>query len=342
MSIARLLGLHFLLLPLAGVLSHAGEPARYAHDLYVCANLSGQGQVMGGRVAVPSGIYRSSDRQTFEHIGPNHIRIFSLACDPQEPATLFVAALDGVLRTPDLGKSWRITTGWDVTEPKAIACDPGRAGHVYAGLPDGIIVSHDHGQTWQRKQQGIRRGYTQTLVVDRSRPGRVLAGTEKGIFLSEDGADTWRLVQATDQTVYDLRQSPHAPEKFFAVTSIDGAFWSEDGGRSWRRIAGVPSEHTLHNCDFDVHNPHRLVVCGWGAGVLVSEDEGKTWQDRTAGLPKREVWRVAVDPDIPNRLYAAPYLEALHVSDDFGRTWRPLQFEKVIAFDIVFMPRKSP
>lgn len=339
MSIARRLFFAGLGLAASGGSGAAAVPTPLKHDLYVCANLSGQSGVMGRSGAARSGLYRSADRQNFEHLGPHHIRMFTLTHDPREVSTLYLAALDGVLRTRDGGRTWRTLTSWDMTEPHAVAFDLQRPDHLYAGLPDGIAVSHDRGQSWQRMNAGIRRAYTQTITVDRTLAGRVLAGTEKGIFLTEDGARTWRLVQATDKTTYDLRQSPHDSKKFLAATSCDGALRSDDGGRTWRRVPGIGADHTLHNGEFDPADARRLVLCGWGVGVRLSEDGGQTWSDRTAGLPNHEVWSVAFDPDLPGRLYAAPYLQPLHVSDDLGRSWRPLQFEKAIVFSIVFVPR---
>ena len=317
-----------------------GRAAENKHDLYFCVNLSGQGQVMGGKVSVASGLYRSNNRTDFEHVGFNHFRTFAATYDPREPTTLFVSVLDGVLRGRDGGKTWRRMTGWEMTEPKAIHFDLNVPDHIYAGLPDGIAVSRDRGGTWTRMNEGIRRAYTHALVVDRSRAGRVIAGTELGIYLTEDGARTWRLVQPTRKVTYDLRQSPHEVRDFLAVTSADGAFRSADGGTTWQSIATVPKQHTLHFGDFDPHDPRRLVICGWEAGVLVSEDAGRTWQDRSAGLPNRQVWCVAADPDLPGRLYAAPYLKPVYASDDFGRTWRPLCFEKAIVYNFMFAPRR--
>jgi photosystem II stability/assembly factor-like uncharacterized protein len=322
-----------------GALAAASAPLAY--DLYVCAHLSGQSGVMGRNgAAVRSGLYRSADRETFEHLGPHHIRMFTLTHDPRDVTSLHVAALDGVLRTRDGGRTWRTLTSWDMTEPHAVAFDPRAPDDIYAGLPDGVAVSRDRGATWQRMNAGIRRAYTQTITVDRTRAGRVLAGTELGIYLTEDGARTWRLVQATAKTTYDLRQSPHDPEMFLAVTSADGAFVSGDGGATWRRVRGIGTEQTLHNGDLDVHDARRWAIGGWGAGVKLTEDGGKTWVDRSAGLPNREVWSVAFDPDLPRRLYAAPYLQPLFVSDDLGATWRPLQFEKALVYSLVFVPRR--
>lgn len=320
--------------------SAAGSAAESRREMYFCVNLSGQGQVLGSKATVPSGLYRSVDREKFEHIGFNHFRTFGVAADPRDPDAIFATVLDGVLRSLDRGKTWKRVTGWDLTEPKGIAFDLNAPNHIYVALPDGIAVSHDRGDTWQRMHQGIRRAYTHPIIVDRTKAGRVLAGTELGIYLSEDGARTWKLVQATAKVTYDLQQSPHDPRVFMAATSADGAFRSEDGGRTWRRIAGIPSQHTLHYADFDAHDPLRLVVCGWAAGVQVSEDGGRTWTDRTAGLPHRDIWCAATDPDVPGRIYAAPHQQPVYVSDDFGRTWRPLTFEKALVYYIAFLPRK--
>ncbi|MBI4621637.1 MAG: hypothetical protein HY736_00255 [Verrucomicrobia bacterium] len=323
---------------LAGLMpAGAAEPK---HDLFLTVNMSGQGQVMGSRAPFKSGLYRSGDRQTFEHLGPNHIRVLTLVRDPQEPNGLLITALDGVVRSQDGGRTWHILTGWTMTEAKGIVLDSHAPDDIYAGLPDGIAVSRDRGRTWERRNDGIRRSYTHALAVDRTRAGRVLAGTELGIYLTEDGARTWRLVQATGKVTYEIRQSPHDPRVFFAATTSDGALWSTDGGGTWQRIAGVPAGHTLHNCDFDPGDTHRLMVCGWDTGVLVSEDGGRTWSDRNAGLPNREIWSARLDPDIPGRIYAAPNLAPLQVSDDLGRTWRALAFEKAIVFNLAFIPRK--
>jgi photosystem II stability/assembly factor-like uncharacterized protein len=309
------------------------------HDLYLTANVSGQGSVMGRGGVALSGLYRSSDRTNFEHLGPQHIRMFRVASDPAERDALYVAALDGVLRTRDGGKTWRTLTGWDMTEPKDIAFDPHAPGRIYAGLPDGIALSTDHGQTWRRSNDGIRRAYTNAIVVDRSAAGRILAGTELGIYLSEDGAVTWRLVQPTIRVTYHLKQSPHDPRVFLAATSGDGALRSADGGRTWSRMAGISQANTLHYADFDAQDAQRLLVCGWNTGLQLSEDGGQSWTDRAAGLPNRDVWSAAFDPDVPGRIFAAPNQAPLHVSDDRGRTWRPVQFDKATVFNLVFLPR---
>ncbi|MBI5769469.1 MAG: hypothetical protein HZA93_16965 [Verrucomicrobia bacterium] len=322
----------------ATLLAGFARAADLKHDLYFCVNVSGQGSVMGSRVAAASGLYRSGDREKLEHVGFNNFRTFGLTSDPRNSAILLETVIDGAQRSTDRGKTWRRTTGWDMTEPKGVAFDPNAPDDVYMGLPDGIAVSHDGGQTWRRSHDGIKRAYTHPIVVDRTKKGRVIAGTELGIYISDDGAKSWQRVLPTAKVTYELAQSPHDPKVFIAATSADGAFISRDGARTWQRFAGLPTKHTLHYARFDPHDAKRLVVCGWEAGVQISEDGGTTWTDCTAGLPNRQIWSIAIDPDLPGRLYAAPYLAPVHVSDDNGRTWRPKYFEKAIVYDIRFLP----
>ena len=324
---------------LAVVLAGATTAAEFPHDLYICVGMTKDFVVTTGKVQGLSGIYRSADRVTIEHVGFNHPRQDSLAADPRNPARFYTVGLNGVLGTSDDGRTWRILTSWDMTEPKDIAIDPHASDHLYISLPDGVGVSLDRGMTWRHMDDGIRRKYTQSIVVDRSQQGRLVAGTELGIYLSEDGAKTWKLMQKSDATFTDVEQSPHDPRCFVAVTQRNGAWESTDGARSWRRIAAVGAEHTLYNIQFDPTNPARLALCGWGCGVLVSEDGGQTWAPCNAGLPNVNVCRVGIDPDISGRLYASPYQEAVYLSDDFGRTWRRGWFEASLVWDFVFVPR---
>ncbi len=308
-----------------------------AHEMYICVSMT-KGFVIGGVIQQISGVYRSADRVSIEHVGFNHPRQDGIAWDPRDPGTFFTVGLNGVLRATDDGANWRIMTGWDMTEPKDIAIDPRAPDHIYIGLPDGIGVSRDAGRTWARMNKGIRRSYTQTIVVDRTRQGRLVAGTELGIYTSDDAAKTWKLARKSQATVTDIKQSPHDPKVFLASTQSDGAWLSRDGGKTWKTLEQAPKTVTLHNCDFDARDPRRLVLSGWGCGVVVSEDGGETWSERNAGLPNAKVWRAAIDPDIAGRIYASPHQEAVFVSDDFGGSWKPLWFEGATVWEFLFKP----
>lgn len=332
--------------PLAAALglfaSLLSVPAAHAviHDLYVCAAYNNGSRVMGSKDGSANGVFKLMPGG-FEHIGINYPLTISATFDPRDPDVFYVACLSGVLRTLDGGKTWRLVTGWDETEPKSIAVDSRHSEIVYTGLPDGIVVSRDRGQTWTRSEKGLpeRGKYTQVVQADRHRGGRVLIGCESGIYLTEDGAKSWKRVLATTDTVNDIQQSPHHPKWWVAVTQSAGALESTDGGASWKPIKGVPSDKALYNVAFAAREPLRLAIASWSHGVLVTEDGGKTWAPRNAGLPSSgHVWRTAIDPD-SRFLYVAIFGQGLYASKDFGLTWRAAGMEGASVQTFTFVPR---
>lgn len=311
-----------------------------AHDLYVCAASNGS-RVMGAKDGSASGVFRRTAPGQFEHLGINYGLTITTVFDPRDPKVFYVTCLSGVLRTLDGGNTWRLVTGWDETEPKSLALDSKNPDIVYTGLPDGIVVSRDRGQTWQRSERGLpeRGKYTQAVRADRTQGGRVLIGCESGIYLTNDGAKSWRRVLETKETVDDIQQSPHDPKLWLAATQSAGAQISRDGGVTWRKIDGVPSEKALYNVTFDPRDAKRIAIASWTYGLLVSEDGGTTWTPRNAGLPEpTRVWRTAIDPDNGD-LYAAVFSKGLFASSDSGRTWRSAGMEGASIQTLTFVPR---
>lgn len=310
-----------LLFGLLAQLPFAAAAADY--DFFVCANLN-RNYVIGSKIVTTNGVYQRDAAGTWAHLGYNDTGISAVAFDPRDHHVIYTSALNGLWRSLDGGRHWRICNDWSMTEARDVAVDPNAPDHVYLALPDGIAVSTDRAHTIARRENGLpaRGKYTQVLQVDRTRAGRVFAGCEVGVFLTEDGADHWRRVLPTQETVYDIQQSPHDPRHWLAATHAAGAWRSTDGGNTWEKITTAPSTNPLYNVTFDVTDPQRLALGSWALGVFTSEDGGRTWTDRNAGLPAaHHVWRVGVDP--AGKLYASVAAETLFVSGDFGRTWQP-------------------
>jgi photosystem II stability/assembly factor-like uncharacterized protein len=326
-----------VLLLLTGLSRGATAPK---HDLYLCATIS-LNYVIGSKLETLSGLYRREPDGTYRHFGLNFPGIFSLAVDPHDSQVLYVASLNGALCSTDGGKTWRIGTSWDMTEPKDVFIDPNAPDNIYLALPDGIAVSPDRGVTWPRRENGLpeRGKYTQIVKVDRTRAGRALAGCESGIYLTENAAGSWRRIFPTETTITDLRQSPHDPQVWLATTQSNGALISRDGGLMWKKFDGVPSAEALYNVAFDGTNAQRFAIGSWSYGVLTTEDGGKSWTERNAGLPDGHcVFRVGIDPGT-GLLYAAVYKDAVFESDDFGRTWRKTGLEGSTVYNFVFVPK---
>src|SRR5271157_1866009 len=60
---------------------------------------------------------KTTDDTVWQHTGPKNIRAFGLAVHtPLRGQLICIAAGNGLHKTTDGGKTWKVTTGWQVTE----------------------------------------------------------------------------------------------------------------------------------------------------------------------------------------------------------------------------------
>ncbi len=104
-----------------------------------------------------------------------------------------------------------------------------------------------------------------------------------------------------------------------------GLFRSDDGGRSWQRIALSGAHQHL---DVMAVTPHpedgtTLYIGTHEAGVLKSTDGGTTWRESNNKLGGLDVHGLAIDPRQPEKLHAAvrDKGEGLYRSTDAGVRW---------------------
>jgi photosystem II stability/assembly factor-like uncharacterized protein len=327
-------------LSLAPLLSLAASVPPPSTDFYICAGVN-KNYVIGSKITTMNGMFRLTEEHTWQHVGYNDTSITAAAIDPRDPNVVYTAAFNGCWRTLDGGKTWRMTTGWDMTEGLSIALDYHAPDNVYLALVDGIVHSNDRAQTWKRFEDGLpaRGKFTQVIRLDRTRQGRLLAGCETGIYLTEN--TKWKRVLPTETTVTDIQQSPHDPQHWLAVTQSNGAWESRDNGVTWKQFTSVPTEHALYSVTQDYTNPARIVIGSYTHGVMTTEDGGLTWTQRNAGLPESpRVWRVGVDP-ATNRLFASVRNEDIYSSDDLGRTWKPTGLEGSAVNSFLIVPKPT-
>ena len=89
------------------------------HELYVCAPVNSD-YVIGSTYVTMSGLYHREDDGAWRHIGFNDVGIMAVAFDPRDHNTFYTATLNGLVRTVAGDEHIRGTTGWAVTEIKAV------------------------------------------------------------------------------------------------------------------------------------------------------------------------------------------------------------------------------
>ncbi|MFI5355988.1 MAG: WD40/YVTN/BNR-like repeat-containing protein [Opitutales bacterium] len=328
-----------LFLAAAALLLASTAPAAPAtpHRLYAALAMT-KAQI---NTSVPSdsGVYVRQADGAWKIFGPRVLGINSLAVQPgSHGKVILIASADGVVRSTDGGKTWRLTTGWEVIDVRSFAYNPANPGEVYASTCWGPLRSTNGGATWELAQTGLNLLYGQTLVADTQTPGRVLLGTEDGIYLSNDGAKTWARTASPPTLALRLAQSAADPKLLLMGSQGRGAWLSHDSGVTWTQTDPGSDRADLYAVALDPHRADRLAVGGWGVGVRVSADGGKTWTDRSAGLPNRNIFVLAFDPDQTDRLWASTLEDGTFYSDDLGATWKSGGLDGAYGLDFVFVP----
>jgi photosystem II stability/assembly factor-like uncharacterized protein len=278
-----------------------------------------------GSANAQSGLFyqRPSDDTTWQHTGAPNIRAFGAAVyRPAQGQLIFIAAGNGVHRTTDGGKSWKITTGWEITEALGVAIDPQAPQTVYVATAYGIYKTSDGGATWQQKNTGLLSTFTACVLIDHANPKALYCATEDGAFGSRDGADSWHKLGLHAANIRVIAQHPNDGRLLIAGTENNGIYISRNGGKAWAKSEIGIGHNTFYAIAFDPNNAGVIYAGGYVTGVYKSSDAGRSWTNSHRGLANLSVHSLAVDPADSRRVYAGTIWGGVFRSHDGGATWR--------------------
>jgi photosystem II stability/assembly factor-like uncharacterized protein len=184
----------------------------------------------------------------------HHVRW--IACHPLDSDRLWVAIEAGALvSTIDGGRTWRdrVPGGpWD-THELAVHRDAPDALRVSAG--DGYFESDDGGRTWRSPGAGLDVGYLRSVAIDPEQPEIVVVSAASGphsayVAGRSDGRLYRRVARGQWERIRDgWPEEPSTIAPLLCAGLAAGEIWaadergvhrSDDGGKSWRRVAGYP------------------------------------------------------------------------------------------------------
>lgn len=278
--------------------------------------------------------------------------------------TLLVGTVDGVFSFARSGGAWtpqeKSLAGEHIS---ALLFEP-TSRTLFAGtFGEALYASGDLGRNWERRDRGLggREIYSLAGQQLAGRP-RVYAGTQPAhLFYSDDlgknwtelsglrevpGVEEWTFPGPPHQAhvkslAFDVKQ----PEKIYAAVEVGGFLKSEDGGKSWKPVAGLnPDAHRVATA---LSDPEKLYLvmpttnCGpeVTAGVCVSADGGESWTSLTPrDFRIGYVDPLLIHPHNRNLLFVAGgktgpgTWRKLHTADsriarstDGGKSWEILQ-----------------
>ena len=189
----------------------------------------------------------------------HHVRW--IACHPSDPERLWVAIEAGALvSTMDSGRTWRdrVQGGpWDTHE---LAIHPKAPDTLRVSAGDGYFESDDGGATWRSPSDGLEVGYLRSVAIDPEQPEGVVVSASSGphsayVAGRSDGRLYRRVTHERWERVRDGWPEPASTvAPLLCAGESAGELWaadergvhsSQDGGTSWRRLAGYakPPQH---------------------------------------------------------------------------------------------------
>lgn len=296
-------------------------PALAQSDTLLMSVLNSRRHAWGRSDNPRIGIFLSADGgRTWDHRGwRQYIRTFFTAKGPD--GTFWSACGNGVLRSRDNGLTWRITTGWEVTEVLKLAVDPRDPHRIAAATAYGPILTTDGGNTWKFLREGLSRLYVSDVCIDRT-TGDLLVPTELGVFTRGRKDSTWKPASLRGFDTRVIVQDPDDPRVFWAGTEDDGVWRSADRGHTWTPRNDGLAHLTVYAIAI-TPSPNRTLFLGThGGGVYRSDNDGAVWRPKSNGLTNLDVHTLVVPRSRAKTVLAGTLNGGLFESTDNGDSWR--------------------
>ncbi len=274
-----------------------------------------------GKNAGSYGVYVRSGDTTWTKVTLSNIISFGLGYyEHGSTQRYYLAGGNGVHRSTDRGRTWRLLTSWRTEEILCVVPDPVDSAVIYAATPFGVFKTTDDGATWVKKANGFKKWFIQRIIMDRTNHSMLYAASDDDLYRSADAGEHWTRLHVGGPEILALVQHPGRPETILAGQEDVGIKYSTDRGVNWRP-AHIPFPTSIYT--FGASSDGRdLYAAGWRSGLWRSVDGGASWFQvwRAEGI--EAIYSIFVDPVDPSHLMAGTVGSGVYESLDRGRTWR--------------------
>lgn len=223
----------------------------------------------------------------------------------------------GVFRSRDLGAAWlNADVGLFLNAALVIAVDPRDSSHLLVGTDLGILGSHNGGRSWVPEARDLIIGAVFALTF--SADGELaMCAAASGVFRRDQNG--WRRAKTPDAAIPARALVAGSANDRFYLLGRDRLFASDDGGRSYAVVPGLPQTSEITALVAIPGSADSLAAVIDGR-AMISHDGGRSWRNAGFGDASAPVDTIAADASRPRRLWAAAGGRIV-VSDDLGSAW---------------------
>lgn len=279
----------------------------------------------------------SAGDEIWKSLGPEGVKIHSLAINPSTPTLLYAGTDGGVIKSTNGGKDWNLVGSGGSGLPNAnvwrVALDPKTPTTLYA-VTQGVFKSIDSGQNWSQLTNGLG-SLDNDIAIDPATPTTLYVGTWEGAYKSINGGESWYDISiglaypsighpGGHAYIRTLAIDPQTPATLYAGSFDGGVFKTTNGGESWSAVNNGLTEYYDLIVDALAVNPGSpaTLYAGTMGGVFKSTNHGENWTAINNGLPvDTDVLTLAIDPLVPTTLYLGSHDSGAFKSIDGGDNW---------------------
>jgi photosystem II stability/assembly factor-like uncharacterized protein len=263
---------------------------------------------------------------------------------------------DGVFKSTDGGKSWKLMGLTDVQQVARLIVHPtdpdivyvAGLGHPYgANEQRGVFRTKDGGQSWEKVLYIDHNTGATQVIFDPTNPNILFAsvwehregpwenarflGKNSGLYKSTDGGDNWeKITEGLPSGEQGLGRvgvaiAPSNPDRMYATVDagdLGGVYISNDAGQSWSRVT---TDYRIWGrggdfAELQVHPNNPDVLFSANIASYRSDDAGKTWTSIKGAPGGDDYHRIWINPNNPDiMIFAADQGATITVNG--GRTW---------------------
>lgn len=195
----------------------------------------------------------------------------------------------------------------------------------------GIWRSDNKGDQWSFINEGLTNLNVAVFAVAPSNENVLYAGGPDGIFRSDNGGSSWSFLNQTKkfkikfkkpQSYRSIYIDPNDSDKIWAGTQHGEVFFSNNGGKKWKRLGRLPFGKAVVITAVVVDSDRATVFAGSEFGLVRWNAKNTQWEQALVAPMNTAIRDLVIAGDGDTPIFYAAGSKHVLSSSDHGQTWQ--------------------